>query len=272
MQGLIAHFDRYSVGAVGTGFASMQFRREPPASLRATVVAEGKWESLLAPIHNKVEPDILPYGNLYEIQIGIVSYETEQDQWEVPGESASANASIQLLAMPLYRYSIVVPTHQLLFGHSYALWNRPIWTNAFDRALDRVSVGVSEEGCQSGLWYKSLADNLQAFAPKPTNLEHLYHIEDSEDVTAFLTQNAFLRDLLVEAHEKIVEFFGEDVNLHLELVDDPDLRGDRQLYAVIFTPLSVKEAITIQEQLDDAWWLDNLARARGKFNIIVEYV
>jgi len=105
-----------------------------------------------------------------------------------------------------------------------------------------------------------------------SSIKLIYQIEDMAAVDEFLKDNAFLNDLLVEAHSKIIEIFGSETNVQLELIDDPDFRGNPKLYAVILTPLTAMEAMPIQERLDNAWWLGNLERAHGKFNIVLEYV
>jgi hypothetical protein len=261
MQGLIAQVGGSSAGAVVSIFASRQW----------DFAFYSDSESMFAPVGNYLEPMIGIYGG-------------ERDQWDLPDETASANASLPILVTPL-GYSAILQPCQILLRHNFEWWSHPLlfiedfgWrsplllTSVFDRVLDHVSVGVSQEGCLSDLWYKNLVSHFAGHSLQHADLGNLYDIEDSEAVTAFLTQNAFLRDLLVEAHGKIVEFFGEGTNVHLELVDDPDLGEDRQLYAVIFTSLATKDAIPLQESLDNAWWLDNLERASGKFNIIVEYV
>ncbi len=123
----------------------------------------------------------------------------------------------------------------------------------FDRLLDWIFTGIRQRIIES-------------------SIKLIYQIEDMAAVDEFLKDNAFLNDLLVEAHSKIIEIFGSETNVQLELIDDPDFRGNPKLYAVILTPLTAMEAMPIQERLDNAWWLGNLERAHGKFNIVLEYV
>jgi hypothetical protein len=264
MSGLVARVDSSSVGSMRAVFASRLFRRQSADSL-LSAAAEAYWtpRSTLGPLSEKVESEI-------------VTYVEEQDQWDLPGKTASANAGLPLFEMPIL-ISIsgtVERLYQPFPSHAFPWWGASPSPSIFGRRLDWPFGGVyRQEYPHLLLCHVCLAEvAVSTSTPQSVLLEELYQIEDSEAVAGFLAQNAFLYDLLVEAHGKIVEFFGEDADMHLEVSDDPDSGGDRQLYAVIVTSLAAMDAISIQERFDDAWWLDNLMRARGKFNIIVEYV
>jgi len=58
----------------------------------------------------------------------------------------------------------------------------------------------------------------------------------------------------------------------LFLIDRHEAVNDQKLFAVILTSLPADEAIRLQEELNNEWWLENLERARCRFNIDVEYV
>ncbi len=99
-----------------------------------------------------------------------------------------------------------------------------------------------------------------------------YQSEASAAVAQFLQENAFLNDLLVEIRDWVSKVFGAATSVRLDLLDDPEFRGEPQLYVVILTPLAAEAALALQARLDDEWWLDNLERARGKLNIYTECV
>ncbi len=257
MRELVAQLDRSSVGAAGAIFIPHQSGRQTSAVLQAAA-AEADLESALTPYRKKVEP-------------GIVALIEERDQWNLPGDTASANACLSLY---IVRYSAVERPWQPQFRNDFEWWGASPRSSALGHWHNPIFVGIYEQEYPRYLPYLACPDEVVAptSALHSVTLKEIYHIEDSEALAEFLTHNAFLHDLLIEAHGKIVEFFGEGVDVHLEVCDDPDSGGDRKLYAVIVTPLAAKDAIPLQEQFDDAWWLNNLMRAQGKFNIIVEYV
>lgn len=99
-----------------------------------------------------------------------------------------------------------------------------------------------------------------------------YQFKDSAEVRAFLNSNAFLISLLKEANRKIKSQFGYDTAIALEVFTDPDSDDGQKLFALIFTALSADEALERLERLDQEWWLDASARAKGRLNIDVEYI
>ena len=264
MSGSVAQVDRSSVGSMRAVFASRQFRRQSADSLlSAAAEAYPTLRGTVELLSEKVESEI-------------VTRVEEQDQWDLPGETASANAGLPLFETPVFISFSSADEHlyQPPSSHAFAWWGTSPSPIIFTRRLD-WSLGSTywHEYSHFLLYYICPVEvAVSTSAPQSVLLKELYQIEDSEAVTEFLAQNTFLYDLLIEAHDKIVEFFGEDADVHLEVCDDPDFGGHQQLYAVIVTSLDTKDAIPLQERLDDTWWLDNLMRARGKFNIIVEYV
>lgn len=262
MQRPIAQVERSSAAAVRAVFASCQVRHPPFTSLRS-VATEPDLESALTLYRKKVESEF-------------VAYVEEPDQWDLAGETASANADL-----PIFETSVLISisgTVEHLYQpfplHAFAWWSATPPSSLFSRRLDWSLGSTYWHEYSHFLLYRVCPAEVAVWTSTPQSdlLEDLYHIEDTAAVAEFLARNEFLHDLLVEAHNRIVEFFGEDADVHLEVCDDADSGGDRQLYAVISTPLAAKDAIPIQERFDDEWWLDNLMRACGKFNIIVEYV
>jgi hypothetical protein len=214
--------------------------------------------------------------NRETVESKIVALVEGRDQWGLPGETASANIGQPLFETPfLISVSAAVEhPYQSPPSHAFAWWGASSLPGLSGQRLGGLSGDVYGQECSYTVLYvtRSADVTVATFTLPSVTLKGLYQIEDSKAVTEFLAQNTFLNDLLVEAHDKIVEIFGEDADMHLELYEDPDFGSHQQLYAVIVTSLDTKEAIPLQERLDDTWWLDNLMRARGKFNIIVEYV
>lgn len=206
---------------------------ESSARVVGSIVASRLWE-LASDSHS--ESTFASVGYYLEPAIG--RYVGEVNQWDLLTETASANASPSIV---LYQIDIVL--------FRYLREEHSPWCEIFAKYSRETFSTVQR-----------------------TSLTDIFHIDDSAAIADFLTRNAFLNDLLIEAHNKIVEFFGENVDVHLALYDDPDSGDGQKLYAVIITPLAAKDAIPLQERLDEGWWLENLARAQGKFNIIVEYV
>jgi len=107
--------------------------------------------------------------------------------------------------------------------------------------------------------------------PKPEALEKLYIFRRSPEVMEFLEAHPFLVPLLVEAHDKIGEYFGPQPEVVLEIVTDPEVDDDRELFAFIQTGLSPEQALDKLERLDDDWWLDAADRSEGKLCLHVEF-
>jgi hypothetical protein len=99
-----------------------------------------------------------------------------------------------------------------------------------------------------------------------------YQIEEPLAVAEFLRQHPFLDGLLIEARQQISHVFGQATPVELRLYDEPEYRGNPELYAEILTSLTVEESLTLQETLDQNWWLDNLDRGQGKFHIMVGFI
>jgi len=68
-------------------------------------------------------------------------------------------------------------------------------------------------------------------APKPEALEKLYTYRRPMEVKGFIKAYPFLVPLLVEAHDKIGEYFGPQSEVVLEVVTDPEADDERELFA-----------------------------------------
>jgi hypothetical protein len=102
-------------------------------------------------------------------------------------------------------------------------------------------------------------------------LESLYLPRDSARVREFISRNAGLAGLLLEAYRQIEVYFGTNPPVALEVVSDPEAEDFEELFAYIITSLEPGEALARLEELDESWFLDQLDRAGGKFNLNLEF-
>ena len=108
--------------------------------------------------------------------------------------------------------------------------------------------------------------------PKPEALEKLYTYRRSDEVKGYIKAYPFLAPLLVEAHDKIQEYFGPQSEVVLEVVTDPEADDERELFAFIQTNLTPEEVVNKLNRLDQEWWLDASVRSEGKLCIHTEFV
>lgn len=101
------------------------------------------------------------------------------------------------------------------------------------------------------------------------SLYYHYRIEKEAGVVSFIRKYPFLLSLLEDAPHQIYRIFGKDVTLCLELHHDPE-EGWDELFIVIKTTYSAKEAIKLENQLMKEWFLDRMKATQGKLNIMEE--
>jgi len=106
------------------------------------------------------------------------------------------------------------------------------------------------------------------------SIEDLYRLPEASAVRvrAFISANPYLADLLLEAHPHIEKHFGPNPQLALEVIVDPEEEDFEELFAYILTTLEPEVALARLDQFDEAWFLDQLARAAGKLNFNLEFV
>jgi hypothetical protein len=102
-------------------------------------------------------------------------------------------------------------------------------------------------------------------------LEQLYVLRRQSEVIKFLVDNSFLFPFLQGAYEQVRNYFGESVQLVLEVVTDPEVAGDQELVIFIRTDLPPDEAFNKLKQLGEEWWLDTPFNVREKLCIDVEF-
>ena len=101
-------------------------------------------------------------------------------------------------------------------------------------------------------------------------LSDVYTFRNFVEVTTFLKNNTSLIYILLNAFEKIKEYFPA-AELFLEIVEDKESIDDQELIVFIHTELSPDDAFTQLEKLDEEWWLDASLECNGKLNITLEF-
>jgi hypothetical protein len=98
-----------------------------------------------------------------------------------------------------------------------------------------------------------------------------YILSKPSVVDNFLQAHQELVSLLTEAYQELRKYFSSE-DLKLELVSDPEIGGDQQLFVYIFTALSVTDALKQFNEFDERWWLDKIDRANGLLNFNLRFV
>ena len=88
----------------------------------------------------------------------------------------------------------------------------------------------------------------------------------------FLQAHLSLIDVILEARFHVLGVFGPDTEVELEVFSDPEVEGQEQLFANILTSLPVDEALGGLEKLDMEWFLDQLDRVDGQFNLDLVFI
>jgi hypothetical protein len=90
-------------------------------------------------------------------------------------------------------------------------------------------------------------------------------------VGIFLQEHQEIVSLLNDAYKEVRKYFASE-DLKLDLVSDPEIAGDKQLFAYIFTALPVIDALKKLDEFDEQWWLDRVDRANGLLNFNLRFV
>jgi len=120
---------------------------------------------------------------------------------------------------------------------------------------------------QGELWNKTLS-NYQFLDLR--GLKQLYVLRREEGVYDFLVKDSFLYSLLLEASDKIRNYFGESSKVFLEVVTDPEIE-DEELLISIHANLQPDEAFNRLSLLDKEWWLNTPTYARKKICIDIDF-
>ena len=95
-------------------------------------------------------------------------------------------------------------------------------------------------------------------------LQEIYSFKDRE-VLQFIEKYPFLMPLLLEAPDKVREFF-PDAGLALKVNIDPESCSEEsnELLLLIKSDIDPEESVDILEELDDAWWTKVEHLSQGK--------
>lgn len=153
--------------------------------------------------------------------------------------------------------------------------NRRFIENLFDRISDREI--RYDEVLSSIKRFKELFaliekefTGLEYLRRELTLLKRIYTFRKPSEISEFLGDNVYLIPQVVEAHEKIIEYF-PTADLVLEVVADPEAPDEKELVIFIHTNLTPDEALDRLEMFDRNWWLDASLDTGGKLCIHVEY-
>jgi hypothetical protein len=102
-------------------------------------------------------------------------------------------------------------------------------------------------------------------------LKKAYNIPNSADVAVFLDKHPGLADFVLEAAKHIRKYFPYE-KLSLEVVSDPEMGEDEELFSYILTSLSVEDALQKLNNFDEQWFLNQLDRTGGLFNFNLKFV
>jgi len=126
-------------------------------------------------------------------------------------------------------------------------------------------------------------EKLNAFAQKEVNLravvyeariaklESIYTFRNSDEVKIFLINNNRIFSVLWGARPVLEEFFGNDVSIALEVVNDSESANVKQLFGYINAgTLSSDEAFERLSAFDEVWFLKQFDSTGGSFNFNLE--
>jgi hypothetical protein len=98
-----------------------------------------------------------------------------------------------------------------------------------------------------------------------------YILQQPSSVGSFLQEHKELVSLLTEASKELRKYFSTE-DFKLQLVSDPEIAGDQQLFVYISTSLSVTDALKKLDEFDEKWWLDRIDHANGLLNFNLRFV
>lgn len=104
-----------------------------------------------------------------------------------------------------------------------------------------------------------------------SQLKTLENYKFDSSVHAYLIEFPFLEQALEDSYHYINNLFGDDTEIVLKVVIDPEIPDSRILFAYIWTELDVDEALTLSDQLFDSWYLHLSPSVRLKLNYNIKF-
>ena len=107
-----------------------------------------------------------------------------------------------------------------------------------------------------------------------SSLAKSYSFRDQKTVSHYLDMYPYLVPLLWEIDVKIRQYFDVDSPLILEVVKDYEAGSEEydELFAMIPTTLSPKEARKRLRRMDEDWWLEASRQGQHRMSINIRYV
>jgi len=102
-------------------------------------------------------------------------------------------------------------------------------------------------------------------------LSDVYTFRNFVEVTTFLKNNTFLIYILLNASEKIKEYFPAvqvPEDLYIEIYANPE-EGNKELFVRIMVNASPEKAIKMLHKFNYGWWLDTMLEDKEKINFTV---
>src|SRR5690349_6955044 len=93
-----------------------------------------------------------------------------------------------------------------------------------------------------------------ALAAHIDEVEHLYQIPEKEQARSFLAAHPELVDILIEARPHIERQFGRDAVVELRFSRHFEGDYERDLLAMVQTPLEADTALDLWDRFSDEWW------------------
>jgi hypothetical protein len=103
-------------------------------------------------------------------------------------------------------------------------------------------------------------------------LKEYYSINNLKDIHQYIQNVNFPIEFLIQAANEIRRVFGVETEIALNLIDDPSLIEEKILFAVIYTKLSVEDALHKINLLDEEWFLSHQNECNGRFNFDVDWI
>ncbi|MEM3473741.1 MAG: hypothetical protein QW735_04045 [archaeon] len=128
----------------------------------------------------------------------------------------------------------------------------------FDTSLTRLNP-VIDNSTTVGLANADVMDELKG----------VYEFSNIDEIRNFIMENEYLVDILNEAPQNIYRIFGNNVKLILECHSDPEEAWE-ELFIVIKSSRSPKEAFELEKKLFDEWFLNIMDKVNNKLNFIEE--
>jgi len=120
-------------------------------------------------------------------------------------------------------------------------------------------------------WQDPGVSTVRSFELQVSCIKQIYDLRRPPEVTDFLQAHSFLVPLLLEAREKITQYFGESSQVLLELISDPEVQGSVELFGYIVTNLSSEDAGNRLRQFDQEWFLVQVSRTKGLLNFDIDF-